>query len=407
MYNTPLGSRVLTAEDCYLRTLLNCLEHIKSGVTTVIDDVFHGDITIKENVDAVYQAYKDSGLRAMVTAAASDLPYYQTIPFLEKILPKRLKKELSEKVLETDEIFDVWSQLREKYAGRVSFAISTSAPQRCSDDFLKKAKELARELNVPYFTHTLETKVQEVTGYLFYGESLVDHMDRLQLLDPNTKLIHCVWLNKLDIDLVARRGVQVIHNPLSNLKLGSGIAPIAKLLARGVPVGLGTDNNNCNDSVNLIEAMKYAALIGKVNSGYYQNWIGAEDVLAMATTGGAACFGSGEIGELRAGAKADFAIFDLGTLSFFPSHNRLYQLVYAENGSSLNMVVVDGRILMEQGQVTIIDEADLKIRLLERHERILSTIAEQSKRAGELTDYIKQAYNLCLKISEISGLERA
>lgn len=406
MYNTPLGSRVWTPEDCYLRTLLTCLDQIKSGVTTVIDDVFHGDITISENVDAVYQAYVDSGLRARVTAAASDRPYPQTIPFLEKLLPDSLQNELAQKVTAADDIIAVWSRLAETYTDRVAIAVSTSGPQRCSDSFLTRAHQMARQWSVPVYTHTVETKIQELTGYLFYGRSIVEHMDRLRLLDSNTNLVHCVWLNTRDIDLISGSGARVVHSPLSNLKLGSGIAPIAKLLAGGVPVGLGTDNNGCNDSVNLIEAMKCAALIGKVNTGNYKNWVGAEDVFSMATTGGAACFDSPEIGELKPGAKADLAIFNLGALSFFPTHNRLYQLFYGENGGNLDTLVVDGKILMEQGRVTSIDETALKTRLMDRQERILSMIADTSRRSGELTQYIAKAYDLCLRISEISDLKR-
>jgi cytosine/adenosine deaminase-related metal-dependent hydrolase len=152
--------------------------------------------------------------------------------------------------------------------------------------------------------------------------------------------------------------------------------------------------------------MKCASLIGKINTGYHENWVGAGDAFSMATKGGAACFNSQEIGELKIGAKADFSIFNLEALTFFPHHNRLYQLVYSENSSSLEMVVVDGKILMEHGKVTIIDETSLMNRLLERQDRILSMIAESSGRSEELKEYVQQAYKLCLKLSEVSSLER-
>ena len=404
-YNCPLGMRNWTAEDCYLRTMLNCIEQLKSGVTSVIDDVFHSDITSEDNIDAVFQAYEDSGLRAKITIAWSDLPYYESIPFLSDILPINLKKELYSKLVERDYVLNLWKNFYDRYKDRVSFAISTSAPHRCSDNFLREATDFAKKINVPVIIHTLETKTQQITGYLKYGSGMVEHMYDLNLLGPETNLVHCVWLNDQEIDIIAESGARVIHNPVSNLKLGSGIAPISKIVSSGIPVGLGTDNNNCNDSANLLEAMKIAALIGKVTSGSYKKWVGAKEAFQMATIGGAACFGNQEIGNILPGYKADFSIFNIDSLNFFPEHNRLYQLIFGENGNSLDSVFIDGKPVVEKSTIISINENKIKDKLIDRENEILDIIASSSSRVHEILPYVKQAYDLCINLASISSLE--
>jgi guanine deaminase len=405
-YNCPLGFRDWTAEDCYLRTMLNCLEQIRCGVTTVIDDVVHSDLFSEEKIDAVFKAYEDAGLRARVTIAWADLVYYETIPFLQQFLPNNLKTELEGKRISPNLVLALWEKYADRFKGRVSFGISPSGPQRCSDSFLKSAWELSDKLGLPIYVHVLETKTQQITAFLKYGCSLTEHMSKIGLLTPNTNLVHGVWLSDPEIEMVARSGAQVIHNPISNLKLGSGIAPISKLLSAGVQIGLGTDNNNCNDSSNLLEAMKSAALIGKVTSGHYPKWPGAKDAFRFATVGGAACYGNSEIGDLKPGAKADFSLFNLQSYSFFPKHDRLIQLVYAENGASLDSVVVDGHIIMEDNKIISIDEEIIFEKLADREENILGIIEKCSSRSGELLPHLKRAYELFVKIANISNLEK-
>ena len=404
-YNPALGHRPWTPEDCYLRTTLNCLELIKSGVTTVVDDCVHTDLNDEACIDAVFRAYEDAGIRAVVTIAYSDLPWYETIPFLAEFLPKEIKQETNP-TFKPEHVLSLWRSFAGRWRGRVSFGVSPSGVQRCSADFLKKAVLLARELVVPAYIHTLESKVQHLTGYLFYGKSLVEYLQELGLLGPESNLVHCVWINDKDVDIIARNSARVIHNPISNLRLGSGIAPIAKLVADSVPVGLGTDNNGCNDSANLMEAMKLAALIGKITTANYADWIGAKEALAMATTGGAACTLNSQIGEIKVGGKADFSLFNLKSLSFFPAHNRLYQLIYAESGQSLETLVVDGRIILKDRQIITINEENIKNRLLQRQAHILELITDASKRSGELLPYLKLAYDRCHQLAGVSTVEK-
>ena len=151
--------------------------------------------------------------------------------------------------------------LAKTWQGRVQFVLSPSGPQRCTEDFLRRTWQLAEKYQVPVIIHVLETRVQAYSGYAFYGKSLVEYMQSLGILSPLSTLIHSVWVNEKDIELIANSSACVVHCPGSNLKLGSGIAPVERLRQAGISVGLGTDNNNANDSPNMFEAMKLAALI--------------------------------------------------------------------------------------------------------------------------------------------------
>lgn len=405
-YNPPNGKRDWTVKEIRLRTLLNCAELIKTGTTTVVDDVTHTDLQSQEKIDAVFQAYNDAGLRAKVSISYSDKPYFQTIPFLDEFLPDSVKTDLLQKSpAEPDDILRLWEKYAKRWRNRVSFILSPSGPQRSTDEFLEKTWALSREFNLPVIIHVLETKIQEMTGYLFYGKSLVEHMSSIGTLDDKTCLVHCVWVNDRDIELIAQAGANVIHNPISNLKLGSGIAPISKMLQAGINISLGTDNNAANDTVNIFESMKIGALINKVTSPDYRSWVGAVDVFKMATLGGAKSSGLyGKIGDLSKGKKADFVIFDLNKLSFLPPQNILYQLVFCENGESIETVVIDGKIVFNKGKVLTINEDKLIEEVQSNAEVILNKINVSSSRASEILPYLEKAYDKCIRLSQVKPI---
>lgn len=399
LYNSPLGKRMWTPEEIYLQTALCCIEMLRSGTTMVVDDVFHTMPFSREHIEAVFQAYRDAGMRARVSIAYSDRPYCETIPYLSEVLPEGLKAEISKPPPSSPEdVLDLWRTYGENTHGRVQFIAATSAPQRCSDTWLKSAWALARELDIPMTVHVLETKVQAVTGRLFYKTSIVDHMRKLGILDSRTVLVHAVWLTDEDIQMISDAGASVVHNPVTNLKLGSGIAPVVKMVEAGVNVGLGTDNNNANDSCNMFESMKAAALLNKVTTFEYDRWLGAADALRMATWGGAACVSAhNEIGELKTGNRADMVIIDLERLPFLPIHNIVHQLVFCEKGFSVDSVVVDGRFVVEQGKVISMDEDAVIQKIRDKADRLVAEIDRASSRARELEPYIKSAYNMCVK----------
>ena len=402
-YNPPTGKKDWTAEEIYLRTLLNCIELIKSGTTTVIDDVTHTDLTSHEKIDAVFQAYQDAGLRARVSIGFSDKPYFDTIPFLKEFLPDAVKADLvAGQSIKPDAVLDLWNAYGRNWRDRVGFVLSPSGPQRSSDQFLRETSRLSNELDLPVIIHVLETKVQELTGYLFYNESLVEYMKSIDILNRRTNLVHCVWVNDRDIEIIAEAEASIIHNPVSNLKLGSGIAPISKMLKAGVNVSLGTDNNNANDSANIMESMKIGALINKVTDSDSDHWIGAKEVIRMATSAGARCMGlEDEIGELAKGKKADFVILDMNSLPFTLRHNLLHQLVFCETGESIETVVIDGHIVYEKGKILTIDEDKIIAIVQEKSEILLEKIKHSASRAPEILPYVEKAYRKCIRLSQV------
>lgn len=399
LYNPPYENRGWTPRQVYLRTILNGIELLRSGTTTVIDDVHHGLSLSRENVELVCQAYQDLGLRAQVSAAYSDKPFYKGIPFLEDLLPDELKKNPNAHLLpSTDAILDLWSEMVGTWKGRVQFVLSPSGPQRCTEDFLRRTWQLAEKHDVPVIIHVLETRVQAYTGYAFYGKSLIEHMDALHVLSPLAILVHVVWVNEKDIELIARSGASVIHCPGSNLKIGSGIAPIGQLRKAGINIGLGTDNNNANDSANMFETMKLAALIHKVKSPYFKDWLGAEDAFQMATSGGSRAAHIQNItGSVEVGNKADLVILDLNSLPLFPENNLLNQIVFAEHGESISQVIVDGKVVLDKGRLTLLDEQVIMDEIKEEA-KIIQENTKRTVAAGKrLEPFLEAAYYKCIE----------
>ena len=223
-------------------------------------------------------------------------------------------------------------------------------------------------------------------------------MDSLGILTPKTTLAHMVWVTDHDLDLVAKAGASIAHNPMTNLKCGSGIAPVRKMLDAGINVGLGTDNNSANDTSNLLETMRVAALLHKVTDFDYDRWIGAKEVIKMATRGGARCAClDGEIGTLSVGKKADLILLDLNRFPFFPRNDLLHQLIFCEHGESVDTVVIDGKFIVEGGKVVTVNEEKILSDVVERAKEIQDKITRAAKRGGELAPYVREAYYKCVR----------
>ena len=158
-----------------------------------------------------------------------------------------------------------------------------SAVQRCTDELLTKSAEMARRKKLPMHIHLAETQAQQVMGRQLYGTSLLQHLDSLGLLDPNLSLAHSIWIDQGDVELFADRGVTAVHNPASNLRLGSGLAPIGKYLAAGARVALGTDGAASNDGQNMFDAVRLAALIHNQAGTDFSQWTSPRQALTMAT----------------------------------------------------------------------------------------------------------------------------
>jgi 5-methylthioadenosine/S-adenosylhomocysteine deaminase len=239
----------------------------------------------------------------------------------------------------------------------ISIGLAPSGPQRCTDGFLQASAALADELDLQIHIHVLETRMQAVSGQRMYGRSLPEHMLALGFLGPRVSIEHAVWLTARDIEILRDTGATVVHNPISNMKLGSGICPVPMLLERGVNLALGTDGMSSNDGNDMFAVLKVAGLIHKLWDIDYQRWPGAKDAWRMATLGGARAAGDeGGLGRLEVGRRADLVLLDLDSLVFTPLTRPLNQIVFGSSTTAVHSTMVGGRWVLRDGEVTGVDE---------------------------------------------------
>jgi 5-methylthioadenosine/S-adenosylhomocysteine deaminase len=365
LYAYPfLRSSVPPKRVLYLRSMLLAMESIRSGVTTVVDHFFDPPRHDIERLAEAVRAYDEIGIRAVVSSAMMDIHPLDALPFARDVVPRELQDLLSYGAPISPQAYtDYCSSAVSAFhghKGRISFMMAPSAPQRCSPDMMQACRDFAAAKGIPYHSHVLETKAQAVTGDLLYGKSLIAYMRNLDLLHPNTTIAHGVWLNDEDIDLLAEAGVSVVHNVIANLKLGSGIAPVRRMMDAGLNVALGSDGAASNDTVRILDAMRVAALVHSQPDRHHDQWLSAADVLSMATLNGARSAGlERTTGSIEVGKAADLVIFNLDTVAFTPRNTLAHHLVYAENGSSIERVMVAGVEVFANGRLTQVDERAL------------------------------------------------
>lgn len=376
LMNDPIGERLL-----YLRSLFLAMESLRSGVTTLCDDFFDPPRHDLDRLATVFRAYDDAGIRANVSSAAMNVHTLDALPFAREVMPEKLQALLDfGPPLGAKDYMDY---CRSAFAslhgtsGRVNFMIAPSAPQRCTPDLMAACMDLAIEKQVPFHTHVLETRTQCVTGPLLHGKSLISYMHDLGLLKRNTTIAHSVWVSDEDIRLMGEAGVSVAHNAVSNLKLGAGFAPVRRLLDAGVTLGLGTDGVSSNDTARIFDVMRVAGLVHSATGAEHASWVSACEILTMATIGGArTAMLEDTTGSLQAGKAADLLILDLHSYAFMPLNDVAKHLVYSENGSSIETVMVAGRIVVQHGRLTTVDEQAIAAEIAELVPAYLAEHAE-------------------------------
>jgi cytosine/adenosine deaminase-related metal-dependent hydrolase len=358
--------------EAYLRTMLAALEMLRGGTTAVQDDAFLMPAPEPDVIDAVMQAYQDCGIRATVALDQPELADADKLPFLAGIAAQIAPDDARAAVhappaMPRAQLLEMYGHLFSRWHGaadgRLRAAVSISAPQRVSVEYFQALDDLSREHRVPLFAHMLETKTQRVLANeqpRFAGRSLVRYTADLGLLTERTNVIHAVWVDDADLDLIAASGAVVAHNPVSNLRLGSGVMPFRAIRDRGIPVALGVDEAICNDAVDMWSVVKTAGLIHNVSGLDSDLWPSATEVLDALWRGGAAAMlHAGELGAVRVGYLADLALLDLHSPAFTPLNDVAGQLVYCASGASVVLTMVHGAIVAERGVVTSVDEQAL------------------------------------------------
>ncbi|MDE0057607.1 MAG: amidohydrolase [Defluviicoccus sp.] len=371
----PFGFPILSERDYYLRTMLAAIESIRAGVTTVQDDYVHPPAT-PDAMDAAIQAYADAGLRAWLTVDMWDQPLRACLPWADELIPEAIHSELASmggadadaQIALFERQFERWHG----HDGRIRIVLAPCGPQRCTPDLLRRIAALSEERDLPIHCHTLETRLQAIHAQQAWGMTAVAFMESMGLLGPRTVLVHAIWLTGDDIARLSGHGCAAVHNPLSNMKLGSGICPLRKLLDAGIEVGLGTDGLATSDTADLVEAIRAASLIHKPGNPDPESWVSADEVFDMATVAGARTgLMAEETGRIEPGMRADLILLDRDHWGFVPLVDPIRQLAFSATSEAVRTSIVDGRVVMRDREILSVDEDALRGEIREAGERYL------------------------------------
>jgi len=323
----PYGNK-LDEEDAYWGAMLSIVEMIKSGTTCYCDTHVHPEQEVR--------AVDVSGIRAVISRGLAG--------------KDRTDAKGEARIAEAKSEMENWSD-----HSRMKFRLAPYNIYSCGEEYFKFVREEAQRMNIGVIIKVSESRKEFDECMSTHGCTPVAYLDKLGLLTEKTLATNCVFLTDSDIKILAERGVNVALSPVTSLKLGNGFAPASKLMAAGINVCLSTENVAGNNSVNMFHEMNMAALIYK---GYEKNpqAVSAANVLDFTTKNAAKALGfEGVLGEIKVGCKADLTIIDIENEHFMPANNPLSAIAYSANGSEVDTVIVDGKILLDKKQLKTID----------------------------------------------------
>jgi 5-methylthioadenosine/S-adenosylhomocysteine deaminase len=355
--------RDMRDEDFYASALLGGMEMLRNGATSVLDH-FAGSAACRfMGVGAAIQAMRDLGLRHVAALTVTDKNYEDTIPLGQT--DARLNDEIKRMSASEAKSARAWLDECEEFIAtfHAPDKLTTACPgpsavQRCTDELLSGCAEISRKKNLPLHIHLAETKAQQVQGNSIYGHSLLQHLEALGIVGENLSCAHSIWIEDSDVELFAQRGATPVHNPASNLRIGSGLAKIKEFLAAGVHVGLGSDGAASNDGQNMFDAVRLVSLIHNQAGGDFNQWVMPNQALAMATRNGARAFGLAS-GVIAVGKLADVVLLRRDSAAYRPMNNVVHQIVFCENGSNVDTVIVNGEVVVQGGRLTKVDEMEV------------------------------------------------
>ncbi|WP_378952237.1 amidohydrolase [Pelosinus sp. sgz500959] len=318
----------LVAEDVYWGTLLANAEMIKSGTTTFSDMYFH--------MPQVAQAVADSGMRAVLARGMAGVA-----------------PNANQALIESEAFFNDYHNSAD---GCITVMLGPHAPYTCPPEYLKRVVTLSQRLGAEIHIHLAETIGEVEECQKKYSKSPIALMKELGVLDCGVLAAHCVHLSSEDIEIMKEANVRVAHNPGSNMKLASGIAPVAQMLSAGLCVGLGTDGTASNNNLDMLEEIRLAAMLHKVQA-LDPLLIPAKTAINMGTSYGAQALGLGMVtGTIAPGFKADITLFNMHAPHWYPRHDRLSLLAYSASGSDVHTVLINGKVILDNKRLTTIDE---------------------------------------------------
>ncbi len=324
----------LNGDFCYIGALLGAVELIKSGTTTFSDMYFY--------MEDVARAIDEAGIRAVLS--------YGMIDFGDE---EKRKNEIKANL----ELFEACDGMAD---GRIKVFFGPHSPYTASEELLIKVRELADEYNMGIHIHVSETQkeIEDVSSQK--GLRPFEYLDKIGFLGPDVVAAHSVWLSDNEIEIIKKNNVKISHNPCSNMKLASGVAPVSKLIENDICVSIGTDGASSNNNLDLIEELKTASLLQKVSTSD-PKVLNSDEAIAMGTIKGAEALGlESEIGSIEVGKKADIVLIDTNSANMVPDSSSLSSnIIYSANGSNVDTTICDGKILMENKKLTILDEEEI------------------------------------------------
>jgi guanine deaminase len=324
----------------------------------------------------------------------ADRSFYQAIPGLLDILPDDLRDAVlkieyaphSQTIAACRTIMQSWAWDRD----HVRPALGPTIPHHCTDAFLVECRNLGAELELGIQMHVAESKLQAIVGQRRYGKSLVAHLDALGLLGPRFCAAHGIWIDADDRDRLSGAGASIAHNPGSNFKLGSGMADLRRMLDSGINVALGTDGCASSDNLNPFEAMRLASFVSRVGNHPVERWVTSREALHAATEGGARALGFERIGRIAAGYKADIVFIDLAAVHYVSCNDVANQLVFCEDGTGVESVMIGGRMVLDHGRFTTIDPLKLRAQAEEAVARLSSQTRDGRALSERLAPFVGQ-----------------
>lgn len=332
----------MNAKDIYWGAMLGIAEMLKSGTTCFADMYCF--------MDDVARAVAETGIRANLSRGLIGLA-----------------PDKDDKLAENTQLVKDWQGYDN---GRIRITYGPHAPYTCPVEYLQKVIEAAQANNAEIQMHLCETKGEVENCIKEHGVTPIKLMDQLGMFEKGTIAAHCVYLTEDDMDIMAAKNVRVAHNPQSNLKLASGIAPVARMLEKGICVGLGTDGASSNNNLDMLEECRAAAMLHKTTT-LNPLAVPAAQAWDMATVNGAQVLGFDELGKLSVGQQADIVLWNMHKPYWYPRHNKLSLLVYAANSSDADTVIVNGKVVLQNGSMTLFDEEKIYAEANLRAQRLL------------------------------------
>jgi len=339
----------LTGEDIYWGSLLGIAEMVKSGVVSFTDMYFE--------IELMAQAVSESGIKVNLSHGLS---YNSKKPSIFELQGYK----------DTERMLDIAS--RDK-TGKLKIDIGLHAEYTSRESLVREVAHYARERNLIVHTHLSETQGEHDNCKLKYGKTPAEYFAECGLFDQPTTAAHCVWVEDSDIEIIKSKGVVPVHCPSSNMKLGSGFAPIKQMIEAGIPVTIGTDGASSNNNLNMVEEIYLAAMINK-GSTQDPEFMYPAQLLKLATINGARAQGREDCGSIKVGNKADLVVFDMDKPHLQPVFDELANILYSGQSDDICMTMIDGQIVYKDGEFKTIDIEKVMHKAVGIKERILSEL---------------------------------